>query len=230
MDIQDVSTVAQFAAMVKQAQANGARAGRRKGEIPKDHAPTFLQVQMHMMIYQQVQRQKCRTDRDQSFQMITTQIPAAYPPCTRSAAELKPISISEMGLETHHRGRKVVVRVLVPARHINAVMAVVEDEKGTGTLLQVYYQPEEEVVPAEEVLRCECFYLIKEPYFKATTSDDSYSLRIDHPGDLVFLSEGNELIPPKWRKSKTIFGTSNHFRVQGNEAVGKKNWAWAEEL
>jgi len=133
MDVQDVSAVDQFAALLKQAQVNAERAGRRKGEIPKDHAPAFFQLQSYMLLYQH----RLRKD-DTRHHMIATQVPAAYPPSTRLAAELKPISISEMKLETHHRGRSIVVRVMVPASRINAVLAIVEDDKGAATLLQVY--------------------------------------------------------------------------------------------
>lgn len=225
MDIQDVSAIDEYASMVQQARVNAQRADRRKGEIPKDHPPAFLQVQFYMIQY----HYRMNSGAD-VHHIITTQIPAAYPPCTRSAAELEPISISQLQLETHHRGSRIVVRVMVPASRINAVMAVVEDEKGTATLLQVYHQPEESVVPAAEILHRGACYLIKEPFFKATTSDGTYSIRVDHPGDLVPLRDGDELIPASWRECREITNTSQGIRNKGNDAVGRKSWAEAERL
>ncbi|KAB5582423.1 TPR domain protein [Coniochaeta sp. 2T2.1] len=226
MDIQDVSDMGRYAEMMRQVQANVERAGRRKGEIPKDHPPAYLQINIYMMQYRQPQLQKAANE----FHLITTQIPPAYPPSIRSASELEPILISQMKLETHHRGSKIVVRVMVPGSRMNAVLAIVEDEKGTATLLQVYHQPDESVAPAAEILQEGCCYLIKEPYFKATTSDGSYSIRVDHPSDIVRLKHGDGAIPNKWRNSKAIAGTSKSIRMQGNDAVGKKSWAEAERL
>lgn len=135
-----------------------------------------------------------------------------------------------MSLETHHHGSRVVVRVMVPPTRINAVMAAMEDETGTATLLQVYHQPEESVVPADEILRRGSCYLIKEPFFKATTSNGTYSMRVDHPGDLVPPRPGDGLIPAKWREYGGVVETSGSIRKQGNSAVGRKSWAEAERL
>jgi hypothetical protein len=225
MDVQDVSSLGQFAAMIQAAEVNAALANRRKGETPRDHPPALLLVQRHMM-----QLQSSSGMSQYNYTVATSQVPAPYPPCTLSAAELKPIFISQMKLETHHRGSKVVVRVMVPPNRITAIMAIVEDEKGTAVLLQLYNQPPEAMVPANETLRQGCFYLLKEPFFKAATSDGSYSLRVDHVSDIMLLNDGDELLPAKWRKTKTITGTSQSIRMQGNEAVGKKNWAEAERL
>lgn len=52
MDIQDVSSIGEYASMVQQALANAERAGRRKGEIPKGHRPAFIQVRTHMTQYE----------------------------------------------------------------------------------------------------------------------------------------------------------------------------------
>jgi hypothetical protein len=223
MDTEDVSFEENIAAVLEQAKASAQRAIRRKGEMPKDHIPPFLQVQMHMLQHESGYR-------PDETRIITTQIPTPYLPCTVPVAELTPILISEVRLETHHRGRMIVVRPMVPPNRMNAVMAIVEDAEGTAILLQVYQQPEEAVVSAQETLRQGCFYLLKEPYFKTTNSERTYSLRVDHVCDIVGLSDDDDLIPYRWRRSMAIIGTSESIRTQGNEAVGKKRWAEAGRL
>ena len=225
MDTQDVSLDDRIAQLFKQAAASAERAIRRKGETPTDHIPPFLQVQTHM-----IEHYARPWAVDEQYKLITTHIPPAYPPCTLSVAELDAILISEMKLETHHRGRMAIVRSLVPPNRMNAVMAIVEDAEGTAALLQVYHQPEESVVPTEETLREGGIYLLKEPYFKTANSERIYSLRVDHVGDIWELADGDDLIPVKWRKSNTIAGTSQSIRTLGNAAVSKKRWAEAERL
>ncbi|OIW27209.1 SET domain-containing protein [Coniochaeta ligniaria NRRL 30616] len=206
MDIEDVSFVDQISALVQEACVNAERASSRKGEIPDDHPVR------------------------QPDHPITSLIPAAYPPCTVSAADLKPIFISQMELETHHRGTRIVVRVRTQPIDAYAIRAIVEDDKGTVVMLQVYNQPEDETVPCWETLRQGCFYLLKEPFFNSTIDEGTYSIQVDHVSDIVSLSEDDELIPTKWRKPKTTIGTSQSIRMEGNEAVRERYWAEAERL
>ncbi|KAI0837710.1 hypothetical protein F5Y06DRAFT_63003 [Hypoxylon sp. FL0890] len=226
MDIQDVSDFGQFKVMLQNIEVNMALASLRKGETPRNlPSPSFL-IQQHMLQLQSQLQSNAHLLSQERHTIATSQVPAPYPPCTLRATELKPIPISQMKLETHHRGCKVVVRVMVPPSRITAIMAIVEDERGTATLLQLYNQPPEALVPAGESLRQGCFYLLKEPFFKGTASG-SYSLRVDHVSDIMLLSDSDELVPTKWRKTKTIAETSGSIRKRGNEAVGKKNWAEA---
>lgn len=143
------------------------------------------------------------------------------------------MTISQMKLETHHRGRKIVVRVLTPPDRMTAVMAIVEDENGVAVLLQLYNQPDETVMPKGSILREGGFVLIKEPFFKAAVTDGSYSIRVDHVSDVIFLDEASEWVPKKWRKrdeGSASSTPSREIRLQGNEAVEKKEWAMAEKL
>lgn len=155
--------------------------------------------------------------------------PPPYPPCIRAANELDSIAISQAGIETHHRGKRLVVRVITsPTREVG-LMAAVEDEEGTATWLQLHNQPSEAVVPAKQTLQLGSCYLIKEP-FATGYPDCNYSLRVDHPGDISLLPLDHELIPAKWRKNEVLAGKSREMRMKGNDAVGKARWAEAEEL
>lgn len=138
--------------------------------------------------------------------------------------------ISEMRLETHHRGYRTLLRVQTPPNRMTAVMAIVGDEQGTAVLLQLYYQPEESVVPAKEILRPDSVCILKEPFFKCAT-DDSYSLRVDHLSDIIWLEDTDERVPPKWRKPVLpLNNNSKSIRMQGNDAVQNQSWAEALRL
>lgn len=138
--------------------------------------------------------------------------------------------ISEMRLETHHRGRKVMLRVLTQPYRINTVLLLVEDEAGNGTILQLHHILEESLMPCEEVASEGRVCILKEPYFKVAV-DGSYSLRVDHVNDIMWLAEDDEQVPSKWRTKglpKDI--SSLQHRTQGNEAVKATQWAKALRL
>lgn len=161
--------------------------------------------------------------------VATHKAPSAYPPCIQTAKELDPIAISQMENETHHRGERVIVRVLVPPIRDVGLLTLVEDEEGTSTKLYLLFQPSEKLVPAERILRLGGCYLIKEPFFTAD-SNGSSSLRVDHPSDIILLPLDHELIPVEWKKGEISVGKSREMRIQGNNAVCKKKWAEAEDL
>ncbi|TDZ29863.1 Protein unc-45-like protein A [Colletotrichum spinosum] len=162
--------------------------------------------------------------------MAMSQLPPPYAPCVRPISELEKIAISDMKLETHHRGKRTALRVLTPPDRMTAVMAIVEDEQGTALLLQLYYQPDESVVPAEEIMQLGDVFILKEPFFK-TATDGSYTLRVDHLGDIVRLANSDDRIPSQWSKQPpNLRQSSIDIRVQGNEAVQKKKWAEAHRL
>lgn len=53
---------------------------------------------------------------------------------------------------------------------------------------------------------------------------------MDHPSDIILLPLDHELIPVEWKKGEISVGKSREMRIQGNNAVGKKKWAEAEDL
>ncbi|KAF6808438.1 tpr domain protein [Colletotrichum plurivorum] len=222
MDVKDVSNVKDIASYIQRLQQAAERAGSRKGEIPNDHPPAGIVVAQFMMA-----RSASLARGGEQTTYSTTQVPPPYPPCVRSAASLRPLPISKMKLEEHHRGKQVVIRTMTPTDRINAVMAIVEDEEGTAVLLQLYNQPEE--VKADDLLSQNSIYMIKEPFFKVTT-DGKYSLRVDHVGDILLLSVNDERIPKKWRLRKQVGGNSEETRLEGNAAVKQQDWGRAERL
>ena len=111
-----------------------------------------------------------------------------------------------------------------------AVMAIAEDEEGTAVLLQLYFQPEESTVPAGAYVRPGATCILKDPFFKCAT-DGKYSLRVDHLTDVIWLDDGDDRVPLKWRNPVlALSDTSTNFRMRGNEAVKKDEWFEAARL
>lgn len=234
MDIKDVSTVAEYFPHMRQALANAEAAHLTKGQVPRNFASAQALTQSFNMKLRLSNNSLMQSNLQRSRHLwYTSQVPEPYAPCTLPATNLEPILITQMRLETHHRGRSIVVRILTPPDRMTAVMAIVEDIQGTAALLQLYHQPPEDVVPAAALIKRGGILLLKEPYLKKATSDGTLSLRVDHVSDVIPLDEADELVPPKWRKVQgvsTSKGASAKLREQGNKAVGKKMWAEAEQL
>ncbi|KAF3067402.1 Protein unc-45 like protein B [Daldinia childiae] len=226
MDTKDISDSEKHIAFIKQSKENAERARLRKGEKPRDHPPrSALVSQFLMKLFH-----SAGVSDIMNHKLYTSQVPPYYPPCIHPAQDLKPLMISEMMLEIHHRGSYALVRVLTPPDRMTAVMAIVEDEEGTAVLLQLYNQPEESKVAKENILKARDICIIKEPFFKVTNSG-SYSLRVDHVSDIIWLEDTDNRIPLEWRnRFISLDESSEDIRKEGNEAVQKKDWANAERL
>ncbi|KAK6858118.1 SET domain-containing protein [Apiospora arundinis] len=225
MDTKNVSDDKYYVDQVKQLKEAAEAAALRKGESVTDHPP--LDYMIFMFLYNlQSNSEKETSD---PYKLVMTQVPASYPPCARSLHDLKPIAISAMKFETHHRGSKVMLRIRTPPDRINAGQAIVEDEEGTGVLLQMYHLPEESVVPAQHIIYLGRICILKEPFFKVTVAG-AYSLRVDHPSDLVWMAPDDEAIPDGWRPTDPISNDSFRARMEGNKAISANAWAEAERL
>lgn len=227
MDVNDVSDNIEFIAALRKAQNLARLADQRKGQLVQDHPnPEFL-IAKHI---KDLMGSDIRAVTGITSNVTTSQLLHPYPPCIKPLSELKPINISKLNLETHHRGYWTLLRILTQPRRCMAVMAVVEDVENTAVLLQLHNQPDENLVPAKNVLRWKSFCIVKEPLFKCAM-DGAYLLRVDHPSDVIWLDDSDERLPLRWRKAVlTLDGGSQELRAKGNEAVQRKRWAEAERL
>ncbi|KAJ1328171.1 SET and MYND domain-containing protein 4 [Microdochium nivale] len=227
MNIKDVSSEGWLSQMWQQSEQSAKQAQQRKGQLVRDHPPAHQLVGRFMMKLQMAAVQSRNPSRGT---IATSQLPMPYAPCVRPTSELDPIMIADMKLETHHRGKRVTLRALTPPDRMTAVMAIVDDERGTAVLLQSYYQPGEATVPVSEIMQAGDVFIVKEPFFK-TATDGSYTLRVDHLGDLIRLAHGDERVPKAWaRRSPTSELASKDIRLQGNTAVQATKWAEAHRL
>jgi hypothetical protein len=110
-----------------------------------------------------------------------------FPPCTVSLEELEPMSFAELKMETHHRGRKLAIKRASPVVGL-AVRSwcMVQDEEGKETERLDFGL--HKLRHGEEVLELTKLFVIKEPYF-TLTDDGEATIRLDHPSDLVSLTD-----------------------------------------
>jgi tetratricopeptide (TPR) repeat protein len=110
-----------------------------------------------------------------------------YPPSTASLDDLEEMSLTDLKMETHHRGKKLVIKRASPVVGL-AVRSwcMIQDEEGKETeRLDFGWH---KLRHNEEVLELTKSFIIKEPYF-TMTDDGEPTIRIDHPSDLVSLTD-----------------------------------------
>ena len=231
MDARDVSDKAEFLDFFRQIKSNAEHAAQRKGETPRDYPLPHVQIAQFMMgsMGRKFTSHMSLTEGKNAM-IHSSCIPPPYPPSVRPVHGLQPLMISDMQLETHHRGKKVLIHVMTPPDRLTAIMAIAEDEEGTAALLQLYNQPEEAQTHESYILEEHDIFIIKEPYFKVATSGQ-YSLRVDHVSDIIRLGDDDERIPRKWRHYRpSRQANSQQLRSEGNFAVKSKRWDVAEIL
>jgi len=146
----------------------------------------------------------------------------AYPPSVRAVADLKPMLISDLRLETHHTGRVLLLRTFGHPSRIQAVQNAVEDANGNVDRVAVY-NTDTGITP-ERLLPKGAVLAVKEPFYK-TTADGGYSLRVDHPSDLILLSASDALVPQQLAPRLIELDVpAPPLKVKGNDAYGKKDY------
>lgn len=190
----------------------------RQGECPQDRKSRdemYLRFMMGLMASGE------RHKGPQENMLRSSFIPDAYPPCTSSVSSLKSIMIKDLRLETHHRGRFLMLRSITPPDRLTGIICLVEDEDEEVTTLQIYQQDEETVRKATQIVDVGTIFLVKEPYFK-TMANGEYGLRIDHLSDFVEIDEAAAIVPQTWqprRSAKAI--SADALRLDGNAAISR---------
>ncbi|CAI7632337.1 unnamed protein product [Penicillium manginii] len=192
MDIDDVSNVPQYMAILKEQKANLQRAQGLKGQKAtpsKSRNEIIAQFTLRRMINSGLSRRD-ETNIRSSF------LPSAYAPSTIPLTRLSKIMFRDLCLETHHRGQYILVRTVTPTDVMTAVMAIVEDEDGRVFMIQIYNQGEEFSkfldLPEGVVL------VVKEPYVKVM-ADGDFGIRVDHISNIILIPGFDERIPLSWR-------------------------------
>jgi hypothetical protein len=157
-------------------------------------------------------------DAESDTSVPVTVISSPYPPCVLPYAALQKTCFRELLLETHHRGKYVLVRVVAPPRKDDWIGSVVEDEAGDAMPLYLFNQltghamldREEMIMPVDRVL------VIKEPYVNLV-SEDLYGIRVDHISDVVWLAADDIAIPERWRSP--VYRRANDGYHMGQEGT-----------
>lgn len=222
MDFTDISSDPDFIAWLARLRHGDRAEVASKGQLVKRHPPPAALIKAF-----EDTRALDQALADDKTKAIITEVRLPYPPCLHEVSELEPMFISQMMLGVHHRGRYVVLRLVVdPTRKTSptAVQALVEDELGTVVRLVLLYQPPEEV---KNVLGKGRVCVLKEAYFKRSQKG-MFFFRVDHVSDIVWLEVGDERIPCKWRKKLCPHRLdSKGIREKGNEASKEDRWAEA---
>jgi tetratricopeptide (TPR) repeat protein len=132
-----------------------------------------------------------------------------------------PLSIDDLQLESHHRGKVLVLRCIEQPIRSAAIQTIVEDSNGAAERLALYNVPSsfkfEDILPQDLVLA------IKEPYYEQ--SGQGSCIRVDHPSDIVALSLSSRLLPESFRPSENK--SALELKDEGNAAYGSKNYLLA---
>ena len=222
MDTCDVSNLEMYKQVMagQKTLLNAAKA--RQGQLPRDRKSRAELV--HIFMVRNGMRMMEQLTVHYEYQLHTSFVPPPYPPSTTRLKKLKPIYIKDLRLETHHRGSYLLIRSITPPNRMTAIMAIVEDENGDATLLQLYQQSDENIRPTTSIITENDVFIIKEPFFKVT-SDGGYGLRIDHVSDLVYIDTSNNILPTQWAPSVLdIDKTAGDWKVEGNNAMKRKQY------
>lgn len=149
-----------------------------------------------------------------------------YPPCIIPSSELEPMKMSDLRMETHHRGRKLVVKRESPVVTLVArSWTMVQDEDGTDAeRLEVLLHKSRY---GEDVLESAKLFIIKEPYFTLTDQGEP-TIRIDHPSDLIICHEDIYNVRT-FDDAEKAEKAAIRFKTQGNTALKQQDLPLAHE-
>jgi hypothetical protein len=218
MDVQDVGE--KHSQLLVQQKQVLERAKKRKGQRPQDWKPK-QEIYMSFMV-----ALMARSMHRQDNHMIHTSfVPPSYLPCNTSLAELRSVHVRDLKLETHHRGRYLMVRAITPPNRMTGILVLVEDESEHAIMLQIYQQDDEEIRAASDIVDVETVMILKEPFLKVMASGE-YGLRVDHVSDFIIIDDHDSRRPAQWRPRVLDAERSvESLKKNGNEAMSAgKPW------
>jgi len=217
-----VASPEQIFQLLKQNDDKMRVAQRLAGQLVQRRDTTDKMIEDHMTMLLSYQLHKMSLP----YGMATTTIPPQYAPSYRDLGSFNKITVKEMQLETHHRGKVLVGKLIVDPIRFLGISSLIEDEAGTVEKLQIYHQDSR--LDPKAVLSKNSIIAIKEPYFKAT-ADGSHGVRVDHLSDVIFLSKNDSLVPIRFRSNLDLVPDAGILKSKGNDAVASKDWVQAEK-
>ncbi|KAG0652980.1 SET domain-containing [Hyphodiscus hymeniophilus] len=158
--------------------------------------------------------------------MVAFAVGHPYPPCIASIEDLQPMELSELRMDTHHRGRVLTVRRKAPVVQLQASSWTVVHARSSEETerLEILLH---KLTHGQDILESGSMFKIKEPYFTLNEQDEP-TLRIDHPSDLVLCSNGEELGDSKDGDSATASTdlarkTAKEWKEEGNAALKQQD-------
>ncbi|KAK4193215.1 hypothetical protein QBC35DRAFT_519407 [Podospora australis] len=120
----------------------------------------------------------------------------AYPASTKSIRDVEIIPLSDLQVQSHHRGKGIIVKVISPPFLGAGAVSVVEDEFGNADKLAIYNQNDSSILSGVPE---GCIVAVKEPYYIHNGTEDDYMICVDHPSDVILLRFTDPIIPESLR-------------------------------
>jgi tetratricopeptide (TPR) repeat protein len=152
-------------------------------------------------------------------------VEAPYPPCTLAPKELEHVLLSELTLNSHHRG-KILLGKLVGVVDVTwkNILAVIEDTSGDVEFLDLHFMCMKEKT-AHTWPKLGSWLAIKEPFLTLDEINVTECVRIDHPSDLVFAETWSPgLAKVAGLSSAFLEHTLLEWKELGNAALATKNF------
>lgn len=130
-----------------------------------------------------------------------------YGPCVEAIDSLRAMTISGLRLGTHHKGRKLLAKVVGTSMIVNGIQTIIEDRKGDVVTLVICHPPKD--IEPEDLLPLNALIIIKQPMFEVWPNGDGglrYDIRVDHLSDLIikmnpqYDSQLNTLDSLEWKE------------------------------
>ncbi|KAF3492328.1 TPR domain-containing protein [Arthroderma uncinatum] len=148
-----------------------------------------------------------------------------YSPCTADLADLEPMKLSDLRMETHHRGRVISLRRISPVVKLKtSCWAVVQGEASDeAERLELFLHNSRN---GQDMLDSGSIFLVKEPYYTLNNQGEP-AIRVDHPSDIIILAYSDG--PSSWRNkdsshSSSVSKPASKCKEEGNAALGKKDY------
>jgi hypothetical protein len=197
------------------------RAMGRQGHLPLDRKS---KPQLYLEFMLALSASTVNSNRQGNVALHSSFIPIAYLPCTTPLSQLTPITIRQLRLETHHRGKYLLLQAITPPNRMTGILVLGADVNEDAVILQMYQQEEEKLCATTEIVDTGTVLLVKEPYYKRAASGD-YAIRVDHLSDVVRIEKRDPLFPECWTpRIYEIEETVESLKSQGDESVREGKW------
>ncbi|KAI1388563.1 SET domain-containing protein [Hypoxylon trugodes] len=140
-----------------------------------------------------------------------------YPPCIVPLQGLQPIKLTDLKMNTHHRGHYLTIKRISPVVTLLArSWAMVQDEEEETERLEIYLH---KLRHGKDVLESTSHFIIKEPHFTLTDQGEA-TIRIDHPSDLIIRDEASN---NQIHDAEVVEKAARKCKDKGNAALEKQN-------
>jgi hypothetical protein len=205
----DMSTTEDLANLLKDAKKHALSTASRRGQRPQGRKSR------EQLLSEFDRPGSCSTWGIMRFIIL----PEPYLPCMVPFSQLDKMLLRDLLLETHHRGRYLIVRTISKPSRFDGVIVVAEDEEGDTGLLDLYNQLGQRVQREAETQEMPPtgVYVVKEPFFHTTHRGDNV-VRVDHVSDIVWLPDNDNHVSPAW-SAEVRHKTAEDWKQEGTAAM-----------